>query len=104
MIIGENVALDIGCVAHNRFYDLVEKRDGQWKIVRRQSIYDGAYFTFPYGVVEIDRDSVRRAPRTRAALAWLLDQSGFPVQRVFATKGSELEQKMKQQGEAWLAS
>jgi hypothetical protein len=104
MIIGENVALDIGCVAHNRFYDLVEKRDGQWKIVRRQSIYDGAYFTFPYGVVEIDRDSVRRAPREYAALAWLLDQSGFPVQRVFATKGSELEQKMKQQGEAWLAS
>lgn len=103
MIVGENIALELGCVAHNRFFDLVEKRAGEWKIVRRQSIYDAAYFTFPYGVVEIDREAVRQQPREYAALAWLLAQSGFPVQRVFATKGSELEKHMKQQGEAWLA-
>lgn len=112
MIVGENVALELGCVAHNRFFDLVEKRDDQsdtasdnpWKIVRRQSIYDAAYFTFPYGPIDIDRDSVRRAPREYAALAWLLEKSGFPLQRVFATKGSELEQRMKQQAETWLTS
>jgi hypothetical protein len=102
MIIGENVALELGCVAHSRFYDLVEKRAGVWKIVRRQCIYDNAYFTFPCGVVEIDREAVRKQPREYAALGWLLEQGGFPVKRVFATKGSELERQMKAQGEDWL--
>ncbi|NIE66398.1 nuclear transport factor 2 family protein [Burkholderia sp. Ax-1719] len=104
MIIGENIALELGCVAHSRFYDQVEKRNGEWKIVRRQCIYDNAYFTFPCGIVEIDREAARQLPRGYAALAYLLAQSGFPVRRVFATKGSELEAQMKQQGEAWLAA
>jgi hypothetical protein len=104
MIIGENVALELGCVAHSRFYDQVEKRDGEWKIVRRQCIYDNAYFTFPCGIVEIDREAARQLPRGYAALAYLLAQSDFPVRRVFATKGSELETQMKQQSEAWLAA
>jgi hypothetical protein len=47
MIIGENIKLDLGCCVHNRFYDLVEKRNVEWKIVRRQSVYDMGSFTFP---------------------------------------------------------
>lgn len=104
MIIGENVALNLGCVTHNRFYDLVEKRHGAWKIVKRQSVYDMGYFTFPCGVVPIDQEAVGRYPREYAALACLLEQSGFPLQRVFATRGSDLEQAMKRAGEAWLAN
>lgn len=103
MIIAENVVLNLGCVAHNRFYDLVEKREGAWRIVRRQSIYDTGYFTFPLGIVEIDQKAVGKSPREYAALAYLLEESGFPVRRAFATKGSELEKKMKEEGQAWLA-
>ncbi|HCL5074343.1 TPA: nuclear transport factor 2 family protein [Salmonella enterica] len=104
MIIGENVKLDLGCIGHNRFYDMVEKRDGVWKLFHRQSIYDMASFTFPLGVVEIDQSTVAKYPREYAALAYLLDKSGFPVQRVFATRGSALEQQMKVDGKRWLAA
>ncbi|KVH69814.1 hypothetical protein WJ41_18405 [Burkholderia ubonensis] len=82
---------------------LVEKRDGAWKIVRRQSIYDMGGFTFPLSIEPIDGDVVERFPPEYAALAYLLEKSGFPVRRVFATRGSALETDMKQRGGAWLA-
>ena len=61
-----------------------------------------ATFTFPRGVVEIDTERVERYPREYAPLAYLLEVSGFPVQKTFATKGSELERTMKEEGQAWL--
>jgi hypothetical protein len=75
-----------------------------WKLVKRQSIYDMGSFTFPQGLVEIDRDTVARYPREYAPLAYLLDKSGFPLDRVFATRGSELEQAMRTEASAWLAA
>ncbi len=104
VIIGENVKLNVGCEGHNRFYDLAEKRHGVWKLLRRQSIYDMATFTFPMGLVEIDRTVVAKYPREYAALAYMLEKSGFPVKRVFATRGSELEREMRSAGEAWLGA
>ncbi|WP_144140481.1 nuclear transport factor 2 family protein [Paraburkholderia sp. BCC1884] len=104
VIVGENVHLHLGCSSHNRFFDLVEKRNGAWKIIKRQSIYDMGSFSFPRGVVDIDSATVDHYPREYAPLAYLLDKSGFPVQRVFATKGSQLEIDMKAAGTAWLAS
>src|SRR6266481_8734296 len=46
VVIGENVRLHLGVSAHARFYDQVEKRNGVWKIVKRQSIYALATLTF----------------------------------------------------------
>jgi hypothetical protein len=103
VVIAENVLLDLGCSTHARFYDQVEKRDGAWKIVKRQGIYDFSYFNFPQGVVEIDRELVKKYPREYVALAYLLEKSGFPVKRIFATKGSELEKTVKANSQAWLA-
>jgi SnoaL-like domain len=103
IIIGEDVRLDLGFTAHNRFYDQVEKRNGVWKIVKRQSIYDFSYFNFPQGVIEIDRDLAKKYPREYAPLAYTLVKSGFPVKRVFATRGSVLEKTMKANGQTWLA-
>lgn len=103
MIMGENVKLNLGCECHNRFYDLAEKRDGVWKLFHRQSVYDMGTFTFPLGPVEIDQSVVTKYPREYAALAYLLEKSGFPLSRIFATRGSELEQKMKASAKAWLA-
>jgi hypothetical protein len=102
MIIAENTRLHLGTVAHNRLYDLLEKHEGIWKIVKRQAIYDMGYLTFPRGFVEIDVDTVRRYPREYASLGYLLEKSGFPVKRVFATKGSEQESSMKAAGQKWL--
>lgn len=103
MIIAENVKLNVGCECHNRFYDMAEKRDGVWRLFRRQSIYDMGTFTFPLGLVEIDQTVVSKYPREYATLAYVLEKSGFPMQRVFATRGSELEQSMKRDGQKWLS-
>ncbi|MBW7983954.1 nuclear transport factor 2 family protein [Enterobacillus tribolii] len=102
IIIAENVKLNLGCNSHNRFYDLVEKRDGVWKLFHRQSIYDMGTFTFPMGLTETDTRDAEKYPREYAALACLLEKSGFPVKRLFATRGSELERKMKAEGQSWL--
>ena len=104
VIIAENVKLNIGCECHNRFFDLAEKRDGVWKLFHRQSIYDMGTFTFPQGWVEIAQSDVARYPREYAPLAYLLEKSGFPLGRGFATRGSELEAKMKAEGQRWLAA
>jgi SnoaL-like domain len=102
VIVGENVELALGCAVHARFYDYVERREGVWRIVRRQCIYDMGSFTFPLGVVEIDKAAADQYPRQYAALAYLLEKSNFPVRRAFATKGSELERAMKAGGDDWL--
>ncbi len=102
VILSENIRLGLGSMAHNRFYDLIEKRDNVWKIVKRQSIYDMASFAFPRGPVDIDAAQVQRYPREYAALAYLLEKSGFPVARVFPTKNRDLEKKIKAAGAAWL--
>lgn len=104
MIIGLNSELDLGATCHNRFYDMLEKREGEWRILHRQVVYDFSSFNFPFGAVDIDKERAKRYPAAYAALAYLLEISGFPVQRVFATKGSELESEMKSHGMSWLAS
>jgi hypothetical protein len=60
--------------------------------------------TFPAGLVAVDGELIRRFPREYAALAYVLEKSGFPVKRVFATKGSDLETSMKAGGLAWLTA
>ncbi|MCX5535797.1 nuclear transport factor 2 family protein [Streptomyces sp. NBC_00006] len=102
VIVAENGRLGLGCNGHNRFMDRIERRDGVWRIVDRKSVYDFATFTFPAGIVEIDPEVVARYPREYGALAYVLDQSGFPVQRVFATQGSELERDITDAAFAWL--
>jgi hypothetical protein len=104
MVIAENVELRVGCSVHCRFYDEVERRAGAWKIVKRQVVYDMGSFTFPFGIVGLDVEAIKNYPSEYAALAYLLDKSGFPVRRVFATKGSALEKTMKDAGQAWLRS
>ncbi|WP_328315667.1 nuclear transport factor 2 family protein [Streptomyces sp. NBC_00388] len=102
MIVAENIALDLGATTHNRFLDQVEKRDGIWRIVRRESSYDMSCFNFLAKIQEVDEEAVRSYPREYAALAYLLDKSGFPLVREFPTRGSGLEAEIKAAGADWL--
>jgi hypothetical protein len=45
---------------------------------------------------------VQKYPREYAPLAYLLEKSGFPVNRVYPTKGSDLEKTIKAKGRTWL--
>lgn len=103
VIVAENTRLGFGAVSHNRFIDRLERRDGAWRILDRKSVYDFGSFTFPEGgAVEVDREALRRHPREYGALAYLLEASGFPVRRVFATRGGALEKDIKQSARDWL--
>jgi hypothetical protein len=104
MILGENMGLGLGCAVQNRFYDTVEKRDGLWKILFRQAIYDMSTFTFPKGFVEIDQDALAKYPAEYAALAYVLEKSGFPVKGTFPTRFGDLEKAMRVEAEKWLAA
>jgi hypothetical protein len=102
MIVAENTELELGATAHNRFWDRAEKRHGHWRLARRESVYDFSSFTSQTEMPKIDEAAVRRYPREYAALAYLLEKSGFPLSREFATRGSELEAEMKAAGATWL--
>jgi hypothetical protein len=104
MVIVENIRLNLGATAHARLYDQIERRNGEWKIVKRCCIYDMASFTFPTAPVPVSIDSKysEEFPREYAALAYLLGKSGFPVKRIFPTRGSQLEKNIKSQAHSWL--
>ncbi|WP_197515453.1 hypothetical protein [Mycobacterium sp. E1747] len=102
MIIGENAELEVGVCAHCRLYDRLEARAGTWKIVVRQAIYDFANFTFPRGPIAVDHDLLDKYPRPYAALAYILEKSGFPLASELPTRGTDLERKIKRDGLKWL--
>jgi pimeloyl-ACP methyl ester carboxylesterase len=103
IVVGENRRLSLGAVTHNRFIDRVERRAGRWGIVDRASIYDFSSFTFPLGIPEtIDRDAVAKFPAEYAALAYLLEASGFPVHGTFTVKNSDQEREIRSSASQWL--
>ena len=102
IIVGDNAVLGVGCENHCRFYDRIEKREGVWKILNRHAIYDMGTFTYPYGVVEVEKSAIQKYPREYAPLAYLLEKSGFSVNRIYPTKGSDLEKQIKAEAQAWL--
>ena len=74
-----------------------------WRIARRDSVYDFSTFAFPYGPVDIDTALAHSFPREHAALAYLLVHSGFIVDRVHATRGSDLERSIRADAAQWNA-
>jgi len=73
------------------------------RIGRRGSVYDFSTFAFPYGPVDIDTALAHSFAREHAALAYLLVHSGFTVDRVHATRGSDLERSIRADAAQWLA-
>jgi hypothetical protein len=103
IVVGENRRLSLGAETHNRFLDRLERRGGRWGIADRASIYDFSFFTFPAGLPEaIDRDAVAKFPAEYAALAYLLEASGFPVRGSFPVKDSQTERDLKSAASQWL--
>ena len=101
VIVLSNSVIPLGCDAHSRLFDLAERRDGVWKLLKRYCIYDMAHFTFPAGMVDIDM-SESSYPREYAAMAFLLDRSGFPLKRIMPTRGSDIEAKIRAAADQWL--
>lgn len=97
-----NVNIKLGFTAHTRFYDLLEKRDGAWKISKRNNIYDMSFFSFPAGHVPVDQERADRHPWEYAPLAYVIEASGHPVTGIHPTRSSDFETSLRCAGDRWL--
>jgi SnoaL-like domain len=102
IVIAESGSERLGAQAHSRFIDQLEKEGDAWRIADRRAVYDFASFTFPVGIVDIDRDLVEAHPAEYSALAYILTKGGFPVEGTYPTRGSDAEHQLKNAAAAWL--
>ncbi|MGW4400036.1 nuclear transport factor 2 family protein [Amycolatopsis nivea] len=102
MLVADHLELGIGVTVHNRFLDRIERRDGVWRIARRDSVYDMGGFTYPCGIRPTDDLDPLRHPREYAALAYLLEHSGHQVPDTCPTRFSEREREIIEEGRTWL--
>ncbi|MGH3319709.1 MAG: nuclear transport factor 2 family protein, partial [Streptosporangiaceae bacterium] len=73
------VEVDVTCIG--RFYDFFERRDGLWKIVRRQPIYEKDRLdpVDPAASLSLDAAVLARFPQGYRHLAYLQSVNGFEV-------------------------
>ena len=102
IIVAESASLHLGSQTHSRFIDRLERHGDRWLIADRHGVYDFASFTFPAGVVDLDRELVAAHPTEYAALAYILVKGGFPVDGTYPTRGSAAERAIKEAATAWL--
>ncbi len=97
-----DVEVDVVCTG--RFFDFIEKRDGLWKLVLRQPIYEKDRMdpVDPAAKLELDPAVLAKFPFGYRHLAYLQDGIGYPVKtNMPGIDGPEVEQ-LYADGEAWL--
>ena len=90
-----------------RFYDLVERRDGDWKIIQWKMIYDADRMdaVAPVTVPAAFHENIDLSPYPAACahLCYRLAKSGQSVGGNIISRGSEAEAACKDEGRRWLA-
>ena len=97
------VLCDVVCTG--RFYDFLEKRKGQWGIVRRQPIYEKDRIdpVDPAAELRLDQQALAALPEGYRHLAYMQELIGYKVKRDMpGLVGPEVE-KLYGEGRDWLA-
>jgi hypothetical protein len=95
----------VDVICYGRFRDALEKRDGAWKFLLRQPIYELDHMipVVPDRAPELDPVLLASFPDGYRNLAYLQTQLGFEVTKSMpGTRGPEIEALMER-GRAWLA-
>ncbi|MDA9508244.1 hypothetical protein XI09_27120 [Bradyrhizobium sp. CCBAU 11386] len=98
-----DVLCDVVCTG--RFYDFLEKRQGQWGIVRRQPIYEKDRIdpVDPAATLRLDQTALAALPEGYRHLAYMQELIGYKVKRDMpGLTGAEVE-KLYGEGREWLA-
>lgn len=98
----DGVICDVVCTG--RFYDFMEKRDGQWGVVLRQPIYEKDRINplDPAAKLVLDQDLLQKFPEGYRHLAYIQTKLGFTVKSDMPQlKGSAVE-ALYQRGQDWL--
>jgi hypothetical protein len=98
-----DVLVDVVCTG--RFYDFMEKREGQWGVVLRQPIYEKDRMdpVDPSARLALDAALLEQFPEGYRHLAYLQTQIGFKVKRDMpGLRGTEVA-ALYARGKKWLA-
>ncbi|MBB3086829.1 nuclear transport factor 2 family protein [Geodermatophilus sabuli] len=98
----DGVEVDVTCTG--RFYDFFEERDGAWRIVRRQPIYekDRLDVLDPAADVALDPELLSRFPAGYRHLAYLQTKAGFTVKDGLPGLTGAVVEDLYAEGAAWL--
>ncbi|MEV0110891.1 nuclear transport factor 2 family protein [Nocardia sp. NPDC050799] len=96
------VEADVVCTG--RFYDFFEQRDGDWKIVRRQPVYetDRLDLVDPAATVALDPDRLASFPVGYRHLAYLQTSLGFDVKLGLPGLTGDATETLYAEGREWL--
>ena len=103
----DNVEVDVVCTG--RFYDFFEKRrfgnTDEWKIVRRQPIYekDRMDVVDPNVPLKLDVDLLGQFPEGYRHLAYLQSKVGFKIKRDMPGLKGDVVKALYARGTKWLA-
>jgi hypothetical protein len=98
----DGVLCDVVCTG--RFYDLIEKVEGAWKVFLRQPIYEKDRMdpVSPSATLALDDDLLELYPSGYRHLAYLQSRIGYEVKKDMpGLRGPEVE-ILYEQGQAWL--
>jgi len=97
--------IDCDVVCTGRFYDFFERRDGAWKIVLRQPIYekDRIDTLDPAATLALDPDLLQQFPEGYRHLAYAQTRLGFRVKRDMPQLTGAEVTRLYADGAAWLA-
>jgi hypothetical protein len=100
----EDVSVDVNCLGV--FYDRVEKRNGQWRIAKRNVIYDKDTLTSVHAgnAIQLSSERLLRFPEGYRHLAYLQSFNGGNVNPELPTARSEASVKLKLETQLWLRS
>ena len=99
----DGVLCDVAC--DGRFYDFFERRDGEWKIVLRQPIYEKDRLdpVDPTATVTLDCALLGQFPEGYQHLAYAQTRIGFTVKRDMPQLTGAAVERLYADGAQWLA-
>jgi hypothetical protein len=98
----DGVAVDVVCTG--RFYDFFARRNGAWKIVRRQPIYEKDRMDplDPSARLALDPELLGRFPEGYRHLAYLQTKIGFTIKLDLPQLKGPVIEALYAHGRAWL--
>lgn len=99
----DGVEVDVVCTG--RFYDFCVRHEGEWKIVRRQPIYEKDRLdpVDPSARLELGRELLDRFPVGYHHLGYVQAKAGFTVKTGLPGLTGEAVQRLYREGTEWLA-
>ncbi|HEX7866439.1 MAG TPA: nuclear transport factor 2 family protein [Variovorax sp.] len=99
----EGVLCDVVCTG--RFYDFVEKHEGEWKLLHRQPIYEKDRIdpVDPAATVKLDADVLAGLPEGYRHLTYIQQRIGYTVKLDMPMLKGPAVEDLYRRGARWLA-